>query len=105
MRLLDLLREQFVFSTSTFGPGERRAGVIDHLRKELVEVEEADEPLTEWVDVIILGMDGALRSCGDPQKVQAAILAKIEKNQLREWPDWRTMPSDKAIEHIRTDDD
>lgn len=100
-----MLREQFIFSTTTFGPGERKAGVIDHIRKELVEVEEAEDPLTEWVDIIILGMDGALRSCGDPQAVQTALLAKLEKNHGRQWPDWRTMPADKAIEHIRTEDE
>ena len=75
--------------------------MIDHIRKELVEVEEADDPLSEWVDIIILGMDGALRSCGNPEEVECAIRDKMAKNLLREWPDWRTMPSDKAIEHIR----
>ena len=43
--MLDLeqhLKRQIAFSRATFGPGERRAGVIDHIRKELAEVEEAN---------------------------------------------------------------
>ena len=49
---------QIIFSRNTFGPGERRAGVIHHLRKEPVEIEEAggDDVLSEWVDVIILAL-------------------------------------------------
>jgi hypothetical protein len=32
------------------------------------------------------------------------IIAKQGKNELRDWPDWRTADPDKAIEHVRTCD-
>ena len=98
---------QITFSRNTFGPGERRAGVIDHLRKELVEIEEAgaDDVLNEWVDVIILAFDGAWRSGATSHQIIAGIKAKQAKNEAREWPDWRTADPTKAIEHVRGTDD
>lgn len=89
------------WSEATFGPGVR-AGVLDHIRKELVEVQESGlTDLEEWVDIIILGLDGAWRAGNDGATVIAAIKAKQAKNERRTWPDWRTADRDKAIEHVR----
>jgi len=96
------LVRQAEFSALTFGPGARVAGVCDHIRKELIEVETSGGDLKEWVDVIILGLDGAWRSGATPQEIIAAIVAKQAKNEARTWPDWRTMDPNKAIEHQRT---
>lgn len=102
------LRRQAEFSARTFGPGERVAGVCDHIRKELVEVQEDAATglpvLSEWIDVIILAFDGAWRSGATPEQIVSAMVAKQTKNEGRRWPDWRTMPLDKAIEHDRTAD-
>lgn len=98
------IRRQAAFSERTFGPGSRVAGVCDHIRKELLEVESEGGPLSEWVDVIILGLDGAWRSGATPEQIAAAIEAKQTKNEGRKWPDWRTVPAGKAIEHDRTAD-
>jgi hypothetical protein len=49
------------FSHATFGPGERMDGVIDHIRKELIEVEGCNGESSEWVDVVILALDGLTR--------------------------------------------
>ena len=100
--LIAHLRRQIAFSEKTFGPGRRVHGVCDHIRKELVEVEAEGGPLSEWVDVIILGLDGAWRSGATPEEIVAAIVAKQAKNEGRNWPDWRTVPEGKAIEHDRT---
>ena len=104
--LHEQLHRQRNFSERTFGPGERLAGVIDHIRKELAEVEKAaadGEPtLPEWVDVIILALDGAWRSGATPQEISAAIAAKQARNEARKWPDWRSADPGKAIEHDRT---
>lgn len=91
------------WSTKTFGPG-LRLGVIDHLRKELDEVAEDPTDLSEWVDVIILGFDGAWRAGHEPQAIIDAIKAKQARNEARTWPDWRTADPDKAIEHDRSMD-
>ncbi|MCM2569750.1 DUF550 domain-containing protein [Achromobacter xylosoxidans] len=95
------LARQAEFSALTFGPGSRVAGICDHIRKELIEVETSGGDLKEWVDVIILGLDGAWRSGATPQEIIAAIVAKQAKNEARTWPDWRTVDPNKAIEHDR----
>lgn len=115
MDFLFHLQRMIRFSRETFGPNPRQQGVIDHIRKELVEIEKAgtgDEALKEWIDVIILGIDGAWRSqigrgLSDEKIVIAIVselIAKQMKNEQRTWPDWRKVPEDKAIEHDRSKD-
>jgi hypothetical protein len=107
------LVRQMVFSRATFGPGMRTEGVIDHIRKELVEVAESAGSSDEWVDVVILALDGLTRSIwAGPNYLfdadEAArlavncILHKQAKNERRNWPDWRTADPNKAIEHDRS---
>jgi hypothetical protein len=95
------LQHQAEWSARTFGPGERTEGVVDHISKELVEVLQSGGALEEWVDVIILALDGAWRSGATPEQIVAAIVAKQTKNEGRAWPDWRTAEPGKAIEHVR----
>lgn len=105
--MLDLekhLTRQWDFSRKTFGPSTRTAGILDHIRKELAEIEAAPYDLSEWIDVVILAFDGALRRGYEPAEIVAALEAKQAKNEVRAWPDWRTMPADKAIEHDRSKD-
>ncbi|MEI6317451.1 MAG: dATP/dGTP pyrophosphohydrolase domain-containing protein [Pseudomonadota bacterium] len=99
--LIAHLRRHIAFSTATFGPGARAAGVIDHIRKELREIEADPTDLEEWCDVMMLAFDGAWRSGATPEQIAAAIEAKQTKNEGRQWPDWRTAPTDRAIEHVR----
>lgn len=111
MDLQKHLVRQMVFSRATFGPGARTKGVIDHIRKELVEVEESDGAAAEWNDVAILALDGLTRSvwAANPQStadeiasiVCRGLVGKQGKNELRNWPDWRSAPLDRAIEHVR----
>jgi hypothetical protein len=95
------LSHQRDWSRETFGPGARTAGVIDHIRKELAEIEAAPDDITEWVDVIILAFDGAWRAGWEPEAIVKAITAKQAKNKAWQWPDWRKMSQDQAIEHVR----
>lgn len=112
MDLKQHLLRQMAFSHATFGPGERTGGVIDHIRKELVEVEDAHGESAEWVDVIILALDGLTRRLAycngerrDPVLVAELACNMIEgkqtRNEARDWPDWRTAEHGKAIEHVR----
>jgi hypothetical protein len=96
------LTRQRAFSAHTFGPGPRTKGLIDHIRKELLEIEAAPTDLGEWVDVMILALDGAWRAGHEPQQIIDAIVAKQARNEARTWPDWRTTDRDRAIEHDRT---
>jgi hypothetical protein len=95
------IEHQRQWSRETFGPGPRTAGVVDHIRKELVEVEENPLDLGEWVDVIILALDGAWRCGAEPHEIIAAVKDKQARNEAREWPDWRTAPEGQAIEHVK----
>jgi len=102
MDLIKHLERQSKFSEATFGPGPRAEGICDHIRKELAEIADAPDDLTEWVDVVILALDGAWRAGYTPEEIAAAIEAKQTKNEGRQWPDWRTAAPGKAIEHVRT---
>jgi hypothetical protein len=101
MRLETYITEQRKFSSETFGPGARTKGVIDHIRKELTEIEAKPSDLFEWVDVIILALDGAWRAGYEPEEICDALEVKAARNKRREWPDWRTRSEDEAIEHNR----
>jgi hypothetical protein len=115
MDLAEHLLRQMAFSHATFGPGRRMKGVIDHIRKELEEVEGSKHgSASEWVDVVILALDGLTRAMAyapgsterrDPATVAAAvcrvIVEKQSENEGRVWPDWRTADPGKAIEHVR----
>jgi hypothetical protein len=99
--IISHLHNQRAFSLRTFGPGARTKGVLDHIRKELVEIEENPDDVTEWADLILLSLDGAWRAGHEPEEIAAAISAKQAKNEARNWPDWRTADPNKAIEHVR----
>lgn len=101
--LVGYIARQKAFSERTFGPGARTKGVIDHIRKELREIEADPSDVKEWADVIILALDGAWRAGWEPQAIVDAIAAKQARNEKRKWPDWRTADPDKAIEHVRGD--
>lgn len=113
MDLKQHLIRQMAFSHATYGPGTRTDGVIDHIRKELGEVQTANGDSSEWVDVVILALDGLTRQLAycnggdrrDPNYVAAIACQMIEgkqsRNEAREWPDWRTAPKGKAIEHVK----
>ena len=78
--------------------------IVDHIRKELLEVEADPTDLSEWIDVALLAPDGAWRAGHSPDQIIEAIAAKQAKNETRIWPDWRASPSDRAIEHDRSKD-
>jgi len=104
MNLIRHIERQRAFSQRTFGPGTRTEAIIDHIQKELKEIAAAPTDINEWVDVILLAIDGAWRAGYEPEYVAAAIAAKLAKNEVREWPDWHTQPLDKAIEHVRDEE-
>lgn len=99
------LERQIAFSEKTFGPGMRTNGVLDHIRKELAEIEKEPADTNEWIDVVILGLDGAWRSGASAEEIIIRLQAKQEKNEKRSWPDWRLVGQDQAIEHDRSKDE
>lgn len=103
--LIKHLKDQIEFSSKAFGPTGRLLGIVDHIRRELIEVEAEPYDLEEWVDVILLGLDGAWRAGYSPENIAKGLKAKLEKNKKREWPDWRTSHPEKAILHKREKED
>lgn len=104
--LENYLLVQKIWSERTFGPGDRRMGVIKHIRKELNEVKKAEDGSTdllmEWVDILILAFDGARRSGFSPEMIiQGLVLKDLINQKTKAWPDWRKMGKDEPIEHIR----
>ena len=95
------LKRQHKFSIEVFGPGQRTKGVCNHILKELKEIEADPTDVSEWIDVVILALDGAQRAGWSPEQIVEALVAKQTKNESRAWPDWRTRSEDEAIEHIR----
>lgn len=111
MNFKEHLHRQAVFSKATFGPGPRTEGVLDHISKEMDEVRKAKIKSDEWVDMVILSLDGLLRSIKDQypgfnfEQVAYSAVEKIKSkqsiNEKRDWPDWRTSDPNKAIEHVK----
>ena len=97
------MRRAIAFSLATFGPGDRSAGVVAHIRKELLEIEAKPDDLEEWIDVAILAFDGAWRAGYTADEIVAALAAKQAKNEARTWPDWRTASPDALIEHVKAE--
>lgn len=95
------LIRQREFSVKAFGPDRSVLGVIDHIEREIDEVRDNPGDVTEWIDIVLLACDGAMRSGHSPATVSAALNEKLTINENRDWPDWRMADQDKAIEHIK----
>jgi hypothetical protein len=95
----DYLVRQREFSERTFGGGRRTIGVTQHIAKELLEIREKPDDLTEWIDVIILAMDGYWRHGGQPKDLLRLIEDKLARNIARKWP--TPTSEDEPVEHDR----
>ena len=105
MNLIEHIIRQKAWSEKTFGPSPRVEGILQHIEKEMIEVRAKPTDAEEWIDIVILALDGAWRSGATPAKIAAVLERKQTKNENRTWPDWRLIPDDLAIEHDRTNDD
>lgn len=102
--LIKFMEDRAQWSLETFGPKERDNGAIDHIRKELTEIETGFTPeqrLAEWIDVISIALDGAWREGFSPADVCCALAENHLSDLRRKWPDWRNVEPGKAIEHVR----
>ena len=102
--LAEHLTRQFKFSMKIAGPGLCTKRLLDHIRKETLEIEADPTDMGEWIDIVILALDGATRLAASPDQVIDALVARQTRNEGRVWTDWRTADPDKAIEHVRSHD-
>jgi hypothetical protein len=96
------LQRQREFSERTFGPGPRTFSLCNHIREELAEIQAEPLNLEEWIDALILTLDGAWRTGATPEQIIAQLVAKQTTNEGRRWPDWREVGQDAAIAHIKS---
>lgn len=98
------IREHADWSFRTFGPstGHDTERVCRHIEKELLEIRDNPLDCEEWVDVIILAIDGALRSGHAPIVIANTLRWKQKKNMERAW----NIPADPRtpIEHHRMEE-
>lgn len=104
MNLIEHISRQKEWSEKTFGPGARTNGIIEHIKKELHEIEAKPDDILEWIDVVILALDGAWRAGYSPVQIIEALQYKQIKNEERTWPDWRLASENVAIEHERSNE-
>ena len=93
------------WSEKTFGPGQRTKTLINDIIKELLEIEQTPGDLMEWVDVVMLGLDGAWRCGRTPAEIVNALVLKQLINESRVWPDWRSFTRVQAIDPSGKDPD
>ena len=98
-KIVDYLEKQKEWSSKTFGNGKRTLGIIKHIQKELIEIEECPEDLQEWIDVIILAMDGYWRHGGNAKDLMERLIEKQCINFNRDYP--FPTSEDLPSEHIR----
>lgn len=101
--LVDYIRRQKVWSGQTFGGGKRTKGIIRHIESELDEILFEPSKLEEWIDVIILGLDGAWRAGYQPEQIVKCLIAKQKKNMARKWPP--PLPEDQPTFHVKEEND
>lgn len=99
----DYLARQQAWSSEAFGPGKRTLGIVAHIRKELAEIEAEPDDLSEWIDVMILAIDGYWRHGGKPGMLMRDLRVKQRKNITRRWPAFQS--EDQAVEHDRSAED
>lgn len=96
------LERQREWSERTFGPGRRTVGITKHIEKEITEVRNDPDDLMEWIDIMILAIDGFWRAGGHPSQLMEMLEAKQAKNFARKWPP--ILPEDEITEHDRSEE-
>lgn len=99
MDISDYVFAHKLWSEKTFGAGKRTEGLCKHIESELAEIRCCPTDLSEWVDVIILAIDGAWRAGYSEDQIENALILKQEENFERKWPKPRS--EDEPVEHIK----
>ena len=95
--LTAFMKDQEAWSRKTFGNGKRTEGTLKHIEKEIAEVRAKPDDLSEWIDIVILALDGYWRHGG--KDAIGDIIAKGKINRSRTY----LMPAsdDEPSEHVR----
>lgn len=93
------MKAHLEWSLKTFGTGHRTEGLLRHIEKEIAEVRSDPLNVFEWVDIVILSLDGALRAGASPEMIRDALWAKQRVNMNRVYP---KVAQDEPSEHVRS---
>jgi len=94
----EFIERKMKWSFETFGEQEV-CGVIDHIKDELLEVKENPEAIEEWIDIILLAIDGASRVGFSADDIINELERKLQINTSRRWEGVEKGTS--AIKHIK----
>lgn len=92
------ITRQIAWSRKTFGPGKRTEGILKHIEKEIQEVREEPDKPDEWLDIVILALDGAWRTGASVIDIIDYLVRKQEINFSRKFP--YPESEDHPSEHI-----
>lgn len=92
------LCSQKQWSLAAFGPGTQTENICAHIEKEVNEIREKPDDLMEWIDVMMLAMDGAWRAGYSPAEIENALIRKHEINKARRW---KLGENGQPNEHVR----
>ena len=98
------LDRKAAWSRETFGPPAPtdRLRIWKHMRRELTEIREDWDDMTEPADLILLAFDYMARHGMSGMDVVAMLVGKDRINQHeRTWPDWRTADPTMPMEHVK----
>ena len=99
MNLSIYIDRQREWSEQVFGHSTRAEGICKHIEKELGEIRASPHDLMEWVDVVILALDGAWRAGYTSEEICAALEQKHAINFARDWP--HNVDETLPVEHVK----
>lgn len=85
--ILQYIQTQIKWSLKIFQQGRSDTDLIDNIQKKLDEIKNQPGKLTEWIDIIILGLDGAWRNGFAPVDIIKALREKQLINITNNEPD------------------
>lgn len=96
--IFNYIMDHMNWSRKTFGLGQRTEGICRHIESELQEIREDPKDAAEWIDIIILAIDGAWRAGLSPGEIVQELWRKQKINFERDWPQ---VPEDTPSFHIK----
>lgn len=98
MRIEKYLKKQIKWSKKAFGTSKRTVGITKHINKEVDEVLAKPDDLSEWIDIIILAMDGYWRHGGTSSSLMKDLRNKLKINMSRVYP---KVSDDEPSQHVK----
>lgn len=96
--MIEYIKSHIEWSKKALGPGANVEGLLKHIAEELEEIRANPVDVYEWVDVIILAIDGAWRAGYSAEEIVVALITKQRINTERKWT---VIDEDTPIEHVK----